>query len=361
MKKVQCRPLLVLFVLSALAGSAPSIALQRPPSGSDATVKAVAAAKAFLAMLNDEQRKTVNPELNKETRSKWSNLPNGVVPFHRNGIKLGDMTPAQQDAALKVVAAPLSESGFEKVINILNGDEVFAKGPGGARGGNGPTGPRRFGRGEFYFAILGAPSATAPWMIQFGGHHLGINITLVGGQHTIAPSHTGAQPATYSLNGRTIQPLGRETDKAFALINALNADQRKQAMLDYAMPDTVIGPGHDGEVIQPEGVRAATFTPSQQAMLLDLIQEWVSIINDVDAKAKMAEVKTKLADIYFAWNGPTTSGKAAYFRIQGPTVEIEYSPQCTVAPCDPQARTLEHIHTFYRDPTNDYGAKFIAQ
>ena len=198
-------------------------------------------------------------------------------------------------------------------------------------------------------------------MIQFGGHHLGINITLVGGQHTLTPSHTGAQPATYSLNGQTIRPLGKETDKAFALINALNAAQRKQAMLDYTVPDTVIGPGHDGEVIQPEGIRASAFTPAQQSMLLDLIQEWVSIINDTDAKTKMAEVKSKVADTYFAWSGPTDSGKAAYFRIQGPTVEIEYSPQCTVAPCDPNARTPDHIHTFYRDPTNDYGARFVAQ
>ena len=34
-------------------------------------------------------------------------------------------------------------------------------------------------------------STTEPWMIQFGGHHLGLNITLVGDKHTLAPSHTG--------------------------------------------------------------------------------------------------------------------------------------------------------------------------
>ena len=41
----------------------------------------------------------------------------------------------------------------------------------------------------------------------------------------------------------------------------------------------------------------------------------------------MAEVKANLDDTYFAWAGPTTNGSGAYFRIQGPTVFIEYAPQ----------------------------------
>ena len=58
-----------------------------------------------------------------------------------------------------------------------------------------------------------------------------------------------------------------------------------------------------------------------------------------------------LADTWFAWSGPTTNGSAAYFRIQGPTLVIEYAPQGSV----------DHIHTIYRDPTNDYGAKFARR
>ena len=54
---------------------------------------------------------------------------------------------------------------------------------------------------------------------------------------------------------------------------------------------------------------------------------------------------------FFAWSGPTTAGSAAYFRIQGPTLHIEYAPQGGV----------NHIHTIYRDPTNDYGAKIAKK
>jgi Protein of unknown function (DUF3500) len=349
----------LLVVLALVAISPLLVSMQRAPDGRDATQKAIAAARAFLATLDEQQRKLVNVELNEDTRTKWNNLPTGIAP-PRNGIRLGVMTPVQQEAALKLVAAPLSPSGYQKVINIVNGDEVFDKTMARALRSGEQTMPL-FGRGEFYIAILGRPSTTTPWMIQFGGHHLGINITLVGSQHVITPSHTGAQPATYTMNGETIRPLGKENDKAFALINALNPAQRKQAVLDYYVADSVFGPGHDGEVIQPEGVRAATFTAPQQAMLVDLIQEWVSIINETDARAKMAEVKANLPDTYFAWSGPTTNGSAAYFRIQGPTVEIELSPQCPSAPCGDEKPSPEHIHTFYRDPTNDYGAKLMKR
>jgi Protein of unknown function (DUF3500) len=334
-----------------LVGSATNvISAQRSPATADVTVKAVTAAKAFLATLDSRQQAAIVLPLNKSTRSRWSNLPNGAVGlgFQRNGLKLGDLTMAQQQAALDLVGAALSRTGYQKVMNIVKAEEDFARSR--VRDPAAAANPAHFGRNEYYIAILGTPSPSQPWMIQFGGHHLAINLTIVGKENVLTPSHTGTQPASYSLNGQTIRPLGKENDKAFALINALDAAQRKEAILNYQVADTVLGPGHDGEVIQPEGVRASKFTPGQQAMLFDLINEWVSILNDAAASPKMAEIKSRLGDTYFAWSGPTTNGSAAYFRIQGPTVEIEYAPT---------GGSTDHIHTFYRDPTNDYGANFI--
>ncbi len=113
----------------------------------------------------------------------------------------------------------------------------------------------------------------------------------------------------------------------------------------------MLGATQDGKTIQPEGLLASAMTPAQQAMLLDLAREWVGILNDEGASAKMAEITSNLAKTYFAWSGPTTAGSVAYFRIQGPTVVIEYAPQ----------KTVEHIHTIYRDPTNDYGARLVGR
>jgi hypothetical protein len=72
-----------------------------------------------------------------------------------------------------------------------------------------------------------------------------------------------------------------------------------------------------------------------------------------------------LADTSFAWYGPTTSGSAAYFRIQGPTLWIEFSPQGGGGPGRSGlglggAATANHIHSIYRDLTNEYGAKWAS-
>jgi hypothetical protein len=189
-------------------------------------------------------------------------------------------------------------------------------------------------------------------MVQFGGHHLAINVTIVGTNNVLTPSLPAAQPATYTLNGQSIRPLGDENDKGFALINALDAAQQQQAILKYRVTDLVLGAGQDGKTIQPEGILASALTAPQQALLLDLVHEWVGILNDDGAAAKMSEIRGNLPRTYFAWSGPTTAGSIAYFRVQGPTLLIEYAPQ---------QGDLQHIHTIYRDPTNDYGAKLVTR
>ena len=333
------------------AGASPP---QAPAAQRGTTARVAAAADEFLRSLTEAQRTAGTFGFAASQRTGWSNLPTGI--FQRNGLRFGDMNQAQREAALKLVAAALSREGYQKVTEIMNGDEVLKNAGGGQTGGRRGAGGRggrggiRFGLNEYYIALLGNPSATTPWLIQFGGHHLAINVTIVGANSVMTPSLPAAQPAKYTLNGQTIRPLGRENDKGFALINALSAAQQKQAILNYDVKDLVLGPGADGKTIQPEGIPASALDSNQQAMLLDIAHEWVGILNDEAATAKMAELKANLARTWFAWSGATKNGGIAYYRIQGPTVLIEYAPQ---------QGDLDHIHTIYRDPTNDYGAKLV--
>jgi hypothetical protein len=196
-------------------------------------------------------------------------------------------------------------------------------------------------------------------MFQFGGHHLALNITIAGERGVLTPTLTGAQPALYTVNGKTVRPLGQESDKAFALLNALDETQKKQAILSYRLADLVLGPGQDGKMIQPEGLKASAMNNRQRAMLLDVISEWAGIVHESAAAARMDELKAEINETWFAWSGPTTvtpgSNIAAYYRIQAPHLVIEYAPQRLGG--DP---TL-HVHTMYRDPTNDYGRKLAAK
>jgi len=343
------RCMTIVMLALALAPSKDGAA-QRASGGAagDATARIVAAARALLAALDEPGRGKVQFPFEGPQKTRWSNLPSPM--FQRQGLRMGDLTAAQRAAAMSLLQAALSADGYRKVTEIMRGDEVLRTeggGRGGAAGGGGPA----FGLDEYYLAFLGTPSATAPWMLQFGGHHLAINLTLAGSQASMTPSLPAAQPAAYTFEGREIRPLGRENDKAFALINALDGTQRSQAILTYRVSDLVLGPGQDGRVIEHEGIRATSLSAAQRTMLLDIVREWAGIEHDSFAEPRMAEIRANLADTYFAWSGPTTNGSMAYFRIQGPTVVIEYAPQ----------RSVDHIHTIYRDPTNDYGAKFVAK
>ena len=317
---------------------------QRGPAAGKAGDVAAATDK-FLAMLDDAQRAKVVFDFNDAAqRKRWSNLPSGI--FQRAGLRMGDLTPPQRKAAMAVLKAALSPRGYEKVVQIVEADEVLRKADGG--------GGRRlsFGRDEYFLSFLGRPSATEPWVIQFGGHHLGLNVTLVGDRGTLAPSHTGAQPAIYEIEDKTVRPLGRETDKAFALLTSLDEAQRKQSVLGSRMADLVLGPGRDGQMIQPEGIKGSALTGKQREMLLDLAGEWTGILPDAVAKARMDELKKDVAETWFAWSGPTDKAGTAYFRIQGPTVFIEYAPQRL------GGDVTKHVHTIYREPANEFGAKW---
>ena len=281
-------------------------------------------------------------------RVRWSNFPTAMSP--RAGLSMRELNAAQRSAALALISSALSRRGFEKVQQIVEADEVLK-----ASEGNNPL----FGKDLYYISILGTPSEKDLWMLQFGGHHLALNITLAGERGVLSPTLTGAQPARYTLNGKTVRPLGQESDKAIALLNALDENQRKQAILSYRLADLVLGPGQDGKTIQPEGLKASTMNEQQRAMLLDVISEWTGIVHESEATARMAELKADIKDTWFAWSGPTTvapgSNITAYYRIQGPHLVIEYAPQRLGG--DPSM----HVHTMYRDPTNDYGRRLTAK
>jgi hypothetical protein len=335
------------FTFALFVAGAITVLAQRPApaqkaaTAADTTSRIVAAAQAVTASLDDAGRKKLQFEFDSPQKKQWSNLPSPMFP--RNGIKLADLTAPQRDAVMKLLSASLSAEGYQKVLDIMRGDEVLKRNG----GGRGP----QFGQDEYYLAYLGTPSTTTPWMLQYGGHHLAINLTIAGAQTTMAPSLPAAQPATFTWEGRSVQPLKDENDKGFALINALDEKQKGQAILNYRVADLVLGATQDGKTIQPEGIRASALSAAQQAMLWDIAREWIGIAADGIAEPRMTEIKSHLNDTYFAWSGPTTNGSAAYFRVQGPTIFIEYAPQGGV----------DHIHTIYRDPTNDYGAKLARR
>lgn len=304
-----------------------------------------AAVEAFIQTLSASQIGSVlYPAANTAQRARWSNLPTGI--FQRNGLKIGSMTVPQVESLWAMLAAVLSPEGFHKVSGIVQADEVLRS--------QGSSGNLVFGTNEYYVSFVGTPSPTEKYLLQFGGHHLALNITIQGARSTIAPALPGAQPTSYTSNGRTVRPLGDEYDLSFALLNSMTTSQRATTVVSGSVGDLVLGPGKDGLTVLPEGIKASELSAAQRAILLDLIGKYVNVMHDDAAESKLEAIRTGLADTsnptYFSWRGPVTAGSAAYFRVQGPNLFIEFAPQSM------GGNANNHIHAMYRELGNDYGA-----
>lgn len=94
----------------------------------------------------------------------------------------------------------------------------------------------------------------------------------------------------------------------------------------------------------------------QQEALFDLASEWAGLLDEDHAGPRLAEIRAGLPDTRFAWSGPITHkpgrNGASCFRIYGPKLFIEFSPQ------EPGGDLTMHVHRVYRDPSNAYGRGF---
>lgn len=361
------RPLTLSLVAAALAGAGalalahgPAFAqgrsLQTPPvpitlresfdvPAADAQTEAiVAAAEAFLGTLTPEQRAAaVFPFEDNAQRSNWSNFPDGAVA--RQGVMRGDMTEAQRAALDALLATALSEEGMLNLRYQLAAEETLDEGPGGRA---------RFGEEYYYVSFLGEPATDAPWMLQFGGHHLAINATVHGPDVSFSPMLTGGEPLRITYGGQPVYITADETAAAQAFMDGLDAAQRAQAIRAEEPINLLLGPGAFGTMLAPEGIRGADLTEAQRALLLTVIAARLGFANADDFAAKMEVVRAGLDDTWFGWWGPTGTLGAAYFRVTGPSLVLEYAPQ------DMDGDPTDHAHNMYRDPANDYGVAWIG-
>jgi hypothetical protein len=134
--------------------------------------------------------------------------------------------------------------------------------PGNSAPGNRPppVGPRvKFGADYYYVSFTGTPSTTSPWMLQFGGHHLGINATVVGPNVTLSPTLTGGQSVKFTRSREAIHIAEQEVDQARGRLNSLTDAQREKAVIGTHFID-LLWPGKDGMTLQPEGLPGTEMT-----------------------------------------------------------------------------------------------------
>jgi hypothetical protein len=323
---------------AASVAASPLLAVEA--TGSPAAV--LSATVTFITMLNSTQRSELEAGRTRATLSQWSNLPDQL--FERAGLRMDGLGEEQRAAAHDILRAGLSPDGYQQVAGITTADGVLAE--------SAQTN-LDFGADHYWIRILGTPSASKIWTVQYGGHHLAVNMTMKGRSMTISPTLWGAQPASYAEGGATTEPLSGETRKAFALMASLGDEQLATAVLDTPVTEIVLGAGQDRKAVAYEGVRADDFNAEQIALLTNLMAEWIGTVNPTAAKARLAEAEREVDDTWFAWSGPTTIGNPIYYRVTSPSYLIEFAHQQGQGA---NAGGITHIHAIYREIGNDYGA-----
>ncbi len=301
------------------------------------------AAQRLVSALTPEQRDQATYTLEDAERRNWH-----FIPRDRQGLALGELTPEQHHLAMGLLGSALSQRGLLKVTTIMSLEAVLKE----LEQGRGPTRDPEL----YYVTLFGTPDAEAPWGWRFEGHHLSLNFTLAGA-HAVAvtPSMLGSNPAEVRTGSRQgLRVLGAEEDLGRTLVSSLTPAQRQRAVIGGEVPrDVLLIPGRDAERLEPLGLASSELTAEQRATLRRLIEEYLlryrADLVEVDLR-RLAAVDP--GEITFAWVGTGEVGQPHYYRVQTPHFVLEY---------DNTQNQANHIHTVWRDLTNDFGRDLLRE
>ena len=303
-----------------------------------------AAAKHFLASLNDDQRAAATFEFKSDERENWH-----FIPKDRKGVTLGHLKPAQRHLAFALLQSGLSNRGFAKATTIMSLEQILQE-------LEGPN--RRFPRDPelYHVSIFGTPDAQGTWGWRFEGHHLSLNFTLVKGKFAAGtPSFMGTNPAEVRQGPRAgLRVLAAEEDLARELLTSLNATQLKQALIQTNAPDDILTVANrTADVGQARGLAFSEMNAAQKKLLNRIIDEYVGRLRGDLALVDLAKIDAAgRGKIRFAWAGSSQRGQRHYYRVHGPTFLLEY---------DNTQNDANHIHAVWRDFASDFGRDLLKE
>lgn len=302
------------------------------------------AANKFLSALTSAQSKQATYPLTDAERENWF-----FTPVPRHGLSLKQMSEAQRDLGLALLRTGLGERGLVRADGIRSLElllkELEHDTPAGRRD---PI--------NYFITIFGTPSDKQSWGWRFEGHHLSFNFTLVDGAHVFfAPVFMGTNPAEVRTGPRKGERvLGEEEDLGLALVNSLDAVQRKVAIIaDVAPKEIVTANKKRVEFLAPAGIPATQLTTAQREKLVALVKVYAGRGRAEIADETLAAIsKAGLDKLTFAWAGTLDRSAATYYRIQGPTFLIEF---------DNSQNNANHVHSVFRDFKGDFGHDLLAE
>ena len=355
---------------------------------------AEAAAMLTLSLDAAQRRIACRPFPDENERRLWF-----YTPTDHGGLPLAAMSPTQHRHVHRLVASGLSTAGYVTVAAIMGLDNILDQLEGwtvdfGRERGRDPL--------LYYTTIFGEPGTAEPWGWRFGGHHVSLHYTVIGGEVVAStPNFLGADPADSPLLGPHLhRPLAAAEDFGRELFRALDDESRAKALVSAVAPADLVGSnrpslavGHrplpipsifrqrfEGQLAalvanmqsgaeatlglqdhhldavcfttEPKGIPATELNAAQVEILRALIGCYLDRLPDTLADQQAGLVEREFKHLAFLWAGGSERHEPHYYRIQGQRLFIEY---------DNTQRGANHIHAVWRDLANDFGGDVLAR
>jgi len=295
----------------------------------------------FLQALSPTQKAKAQFAFDDEERYNWH-----YIPIDRKGIPLKELTPGQRKAGMDLLHTALSDTGFNKTLAVIQLEQVLKEVE------NRPANDEHRSPEKYYFSIFGNPVSDSIWGWRFEGHHVSFNFSSENNQLISGtPGFLGTNPAIV-LSGpeKGKQILKNESELGFALLHSLDKKQLEKAVINVKAPAEIFTTDSRKAMISdPMGILYSELNITQQKNFMQLLSIYIHRYTVLFAMGMMHEIESAgLNTLRFAWAGDQQPGLGHphYYRIQGPTIIIEY---------DNTQNNANHVHTVIRDLKNDFG------
>ena len=308
----------------------------------------VSLANRFIKTLSKEQQlKTVYPFITNE-RYNFHFVPK----TDRKGVSINELNNTQKAAAFDLLSSCLSKEGFNKAVEIMKLETILKAVEQRA------ADDHYRDTGKYFFTIFGEPAAGSTWGWRFEGHHISFSFSAKDNQLVSGtPGFMGSNPAIVregSEKGK--QVLKAETELAFDLLQHFTAAELDKVVASSNAPNDILSFAQRKPVIENNvGIRYAEMSAAQKERLRALINLYVHRYTRLFAANMLKDIQAAgMDEIRFVWMGTQQNepGKAHYYRIQGPTLLIEY---------DNSQNNANHVHSVIRDLKNDFGEDALAE
>lgn len=294
------------------------------------------AAKRFVASLDDSQKVHASFSFEDPERFNWH-----WIPRARKGLAIKDLKPEQRSLAFGLLNTGLSPRGMIRATTIMNLEEILRI----EERGKGPVRDSQL----YYISVFGTPGSESEWGWRVEGHHLSLNFTLRGDTVVSAtPFMFGTNPALIKSGpNEGLRNLVDLEEPIRLLLASLSADQRAKTVVSDVAPEVTSTPNSSRlDPPAPIGISGKDLSPEQREWLRRFMFAYAVNFPEPVRSGLEDLAKSSEETLHFAWFGPADMKQPHAFRIQSPSLYIDFNNT---------QNDVNHIHTFYRSVVGDFG------